>query len=174
MRSHLGNPVHRIIREIAYTKGEIKSQQIVVEKARKQREELNSTIKTARAVIRKAEAQCTKLQEKLSHKIDLSADDIRPIRNWPKLPTTRYGKVLKELVRYLQDAEEPLSSGDIVTHLALLFGMPYDTHDQRDETSNSIRKRLRRLVREGVVVRYPEEMVRDGKTPALWLWIGPR
>ena len=74
MRSNLGNPINRLIREIAYTKGEIKSQRIVVEKAQTQIAELTGKIKAACAAICQAEARVAVLKEDLSQKIDLSVD----------------------------------------------------------------------------------------------------
>lgn len=173
MANHLGNKLNRIIRDIAYTKGELLSQKSVADKAKEQLVLSANEFKNARSAIRAADIRLAELQKALAEEMDVSIDDIRAIRRWPKLPTTSYGKVIKELVHYLQAAGEPKPTGEIVAHLVAKFKMPMGTNAKRIETSSSIRKRLRKLVQKGVVVRYPEETVRDGHSTAYWQWIGP-
>ena len=171
MANPLGNKLSRIVRDIAYTKGDVLMQKIAADKAMEQLKLVAAEFKTARSAIRRSEAHLVALQTALGEQTDIATDDIRAIRHWPKLPTTAYGKVIKELVRYLQEAGEPRSTGDIVTHLATKFGMPIGTNPERVETSCSIRRRLRKLVQQGVVARYPEETVLDGHSVAHWHWI---
>lgn len=173
MTNHLGNKICRIIRDIAYTKGELASQKQIADKAREQLRQAAEQFKAAQAAIRKAEQRMSELRESLAENIDLPIDDIRAIRSWPKLPTTSYGKVMKELVRYLQAAGEPKSSDEVFDHLSTMFGMPVSTYKERVYTKCSIRKRLRLLVTKGVVARFPEETVLDGQSTAYWHWIGP-
>lgn len=173
MANHLGNPINRIIRDIAYTKGELLTQKGVADKAQAQLRQAANEFKTARCAIRAAEARLSSLKASLAEKMDIPVEDIRAIRHWPKLPTTSYGKVIKELIRYLQVAGEPVTTGEIITYLVDKFGMPFETEAQRDETRSRIRKRLRKLVQQGVVVRYPKETVRDGLSVAYWHWVGP-
>lgn len=172
MSNHLGNKINRIIREIAYTKGELASQKQIADKAYEQLQLAATQLKSARAAIRKVECRIEELRELLANNIALPVEDIRAIRNWPKLPTTSYGKVMKVLVQYLQDAGEPKSSDEIIDHLVEIFGMPMATYKERTYTKSSIRKRLRQLVTKGVVARFPEELVLDGSS-AYWHWIGP-
>ena len=173
MANHLGNKLNRIIRDIAYTKGELLSQKSVADKAKEQLTLSANEFRSSRAAIRAAEIRLADLQKALTEEMDVSIDDIRAIRRWPKLPTTSYGKVIKELVKLLQAAGEPLTTGEITTYLVAKFEMPVGTNAERVETSASIRKRLRKLVKKGVVVRYPEETVRDGHSVAYWQWVGP-
>ena len=172
MANPLGNKLSRIVRDIAYTKGDVLMQKNAAEKAMEQLKQAAAEFKAARSGIRRAEARLAELRATLGEHTDIAADDIRAIRHWPKLPTTAYGKVIKELVRYLQEAGEPCCTGDIVTHLATKFGMPIGTNPERVETSCSIRRRLRKLVQQGAVARYPEETVLDGHSVAYWHWIG--
>ena len=173
MTNHLGNKISRIIRDIAYTKGELATQKQIADKAHEQLRQAAEQFKAARAVIRKAEQRMSELRESLAENIDLPVGDIRAIRSWPKLPTTSYAKVMKELVRYLQAAGEPKSSEEVFDHLSTMFGMPVSTYKERVYTKCSIRKRLRLLVTKGVVARFPEENVLDGQSTAYWHWIGP-
>jgi hypothetical protein len=173
MTNHLGNPINRIIRDITYTKGELLSQKSAADKAMEQLTKSANEFKNARSAIRTAEIRLTGLQQALAEKIDVSIDDIRAIRHWPKLPTTSYGKVIKELVHYLQAADEPKPTWEIIAHLVTKFEMPVGTNVKRREACSSIRRRLRKLVEKDVVVRYPEETVRDGHSTAYWQWVGP-
>lgn len=173
MANHLGNKLNRIIRDIAYTKGELLSQNSVATKAMAQLKQSANEFKNSRSAIRAAEIRLAGLKTSLEEEMDVSIDDIRAIRHWPKLPTTSYGKVIKELVKLLQVAGEPMATGEIITYLVAKFEMPVGTNAERVETGSSIRKRLRKLVKKGVVVRYPEETVRDGQSVAYWQWVGP-
>ncbi|MDS4015543.1 MAG: hypothetical protein RKP46_14520 [Candidatus Accumulibacter sp.] len=172
MANLLGNKLNRIIREIAYAKGEVLTHKIAAEKAKDRIKLAAAELKAARSEMRLAEARVAALRPKLGEQADIAADEIRAIRHWPKLPTTSYGKIIKELVRYLQQDGEPKSTGEIVVHLVRKFGLPVGTNAERAETSSSIRKRLRKLVQQGVVARYPEETVLDGHSVAHWHWIG--
>ena len=84
----------------------------------------------------------------------------------------RYGKVIRELVAYLQSSAIPIKTSDIVEHLTTSLGIPYETVKERAYADNSIGKRLRKLVKHGVVARYPETFVCDGSSPAYWHWVG--
>ncbi len=173
MANHLGNKLNRIIRDIAYAKGEVLTHKTEAEKIRARLSTVAAELKAARSAMRLAEVRLAALRSKLGEETDIAPDDIRAIRHWPKLPKTAYGKVLKELVRYLQADGEPKSTGEVIAHLVKKFDMRVATNAERDETGSSIRKRLRKLVRQGVVVRYPEEMVLDGRSVAYWHWVGP-
>lgn len=172
MANLLGNRLNRIIRDIAYTKGKILSQKIGTEEAQKRLRLAAQEFKDARAAMRGAEMHLSELQATLAAESDIPEQDIRAIRHWPKVLEAPYGAVIRELVRYLQAANAPLSTDDIAAHLIEKFNMPIATTAERVETRSTIRKRLRKLVKKGAVVRYPEESVFDGHSVAYWHWVG--
>lgn len=79
MVNHLGNKLSRIVRDIAYAKGDVLMQKIVAEKVMVQLKPVAAEFKTARAAIRRTEARLAELQMALGEETEPTA---RNARSW--------------------------------------------------------------------------------------------
>lgn len=145
MANHVGTRISRLIKEVAYLKGEIAALDVAAGRALDQMRPFAEQAKRLRAECRAARHHLSALETALAEEVDLSNADIRAIVRTPKQLGQPYGAYITELVRLLRSADGPLSTSAITAHMVGHFDIPKTTLVERNRTRWKIRQRLREL-----------------------------
>lgn len=162
MANHVGLKLSRLIRERAYLGGSLP----VLEKKVAEREaELN----LARQNLQHVLDQINTIDKDIAAQSAIDASDIRPIRRTPRRLQVRHGTFTRELLGILRESPSPLSTEEIIRHMAEVFNLPRNTPIDRDDTRRRVTKRLRVFVAKNAIERLHEP---TGNGLGLWRWIG--
>lgn len=172
MANHIGTVLTKLIREIAYAKGELVEIERSADRIQRRLEPLIQDYKKIRALRRTQLARLAELEAVLAECSGLGAQEIRVIRNLPKKLGLPHGAFVRELVAVLTKANAPIDTVSIVKQMARQLDLQIGTPTTYDMTRRSVVEKLRYLVRKGAVERLPSEAGANGRQVGRWRWKG--
>lgn len=144
---------------------------------------VDEKLKSSGAALRAAQAAHRKLRKEkkaiterlgeldveIAKRSAIDPNDIYARQAIPKRFTPRYGSIAAELVTLLSKADGPLTTVQIVAHMAEKFSLPLGTVEERRYARKWVTQKLNVLVRKGAVVPLHDSF--DNKT-GIWRWQG--
>lgn len=179
MANIFGQELANLIRDCAYSQGEIDRTMAQITRLRAEKNELEERLASvskelaaAEEGLLETEEKVVVLRERIAEKAPrLPLDDIRSILSTPKTGDWEWGKFNREMIRVLKHANgKPISTSDLMEHCAKHFGIV----DQRTASGSSklrdaVGRRLREMAAKGAVERLPGP---TASAPAYWVWVG--
>lgn len=173
MINRIGNPLAKLIRDIAYTKGALKA-------ADRSLGDLESRLEPLKVQYRQLQAQKRALQKHLAtleallqqKTLDLSADEIRGIQSVPRTLGKPHGAFVAAIVSALKVVAGPIDTHTLVDIVAANLDMPVGTPTEYAQTKRAIRRKLCFLVVKGAVERLPNQFLGKGQKVGIWRWKG--
>ena len=168
MAKYISNELANLIRERAYTKGDLsrlerdESEALAIFVHQRQRiRDIRQQRKVVLARIGVLDAEITK-------QIPVDPANIRPIRSTPKSGLKK-GSIVSAIVRVLVASPTAVPTPDIVQALVSKFGWAYGSDGEKDIARRKVVQPLRVLVKKGAVQRLHDTTKND---IGLWMWVG--
>lgn len=162
MTNPVGNTLSRLIKERAYLSGAISAIENNIEILRLQ---LNAKVDLLNQ-------QIERLNELDARIIELSAidvADIRAIKSTARVMKGSHGELKRALIDVLKCSKIPVTSGELVKHIAEQFSYPLDTPAQRRAARNAVICPLNLMRKRGAIVRLPSL---NSSQQGRWQWVG--
>lgn len=173
MINRIGNPLAKLIRDIAYTKGALKAADRSIGDLESRLEPLKSQYRRLQAQKRALEKHLVTLEAELRQKSpELRPEEIRDIRKTPKTLGKPHGAFMAAIVSSLKAVGGPINTYTLVDILAANLDMPVGTPAEYEQTKRAIRRRLCLLVEKGAVERLPNQFLGEGQKVGVWRWKG--
>lgn len=161
MANRNGNTLNRLIKEHAYLAGSLPAIQLKIDV-------LRSSLEASIERLNKGNDRLVELGNMISEMSEINLAEIREIKANTRRSNGAHGSIRRELIRVLQSADKPLSSGALVQYMAELFGYPMTTVEERIRARDMVRRPLNIFRTHGAVIRHPSI---DGSTQGRWEWV---
>ena len=155
--------VAKLAKDLAYRKGEIQT-------LHARESALVAELAETRAQMQVAEKAVLELSKKI-HDFHLNPDDIRTIRQIPRLDGIRHGVFRKALAQLLQLTGEPLGTAEILELLQAQNQAGLKLPTNHGDAMHRVARDLRVLRDRGWVIRADDG---GAGAKATWLWIGEK
>jgi hypothetical protein len=163
MARYISLDLARLIRDRAYTSGEI-------EKAARKAQALRSELAIVEAQHAQAKAELADIDARLKDYPSIKPARIRVIKGRPRRLKLTHGAFTREMVRYLREANGPVSTYELRIHLSEVFGIQEGTTlAEREWFRKKVARRLRHIADKGALQRLHNP---DANDIGVWVWIG--
>lgn len=179
MWNHVPRIVLDLIKQQAYSSGQLKKLERQLEKEKAKCDALKAVYLEAKRDLAKFEERIETAKagiQDIARKIAetapmLDIKDIRSIEHRPKTSGLRFGQLSKTLVDIFLEADgKSLTTGEIRDQMVERLKLPNATVKDRNDTYERISRRLRFYAGQGVIKRLhaPNHAVKEGT----WVWVG--
>lgn len=178
MANYLNHELCRIVRDIAYGKGQArKIKWLIVRLNREQKKieerlaQIPLELEEAERVLKAIEGDLNISNEKARDKFPwMPLHDIREIVPTPKTGNWEWGDFKRELIHVLKEANgRPISTRQLVDHCSARFGIEEVRTAHGGKLREAVSKRLREMAAKGIIRRLPSP---SASAPAYWVWVG--
>ena len=168
MSKFISNKLCLLIRERSYSSGALnlldRETTAIEANFVQQRQRLREIRKEKKKLI----THIGKLDAEITSQIPVEPETIRPIRNTPRFGF-KHGSLTSKVVAILIESAIPVPTKQIVLAVVAELGLPFETHEQRQDARRKVVERLRKLVKKGAITRLHDT---SDNQEGLWLWVG--
>lgn len=160
MANYVGQKLSRLIRKRAYAAGDRSTLLAGLH-------ELQEQVSTLQIRIANVGSEIAELDKEITRLSAIDPSNIKGISIMPRTIVFKHGTFRREMINYLKSSARPVSTKEILEHMAAQFKIPMETSADRKKARDAIRRPLNHFHEAGAVIR-----LESGGFPShgIWCW----